>query len=227
MTHGAKRSGGDELLMIQGGAEPAVPVYAGRGTVVLGRSGAGKTRWLRRVLGLERPPAEVRMLGRRIDVATRRDVVGWVPDGDGVFLSQSVAENVGTQHHGPAVDPGVAADALDLVGLAHRSHENVGVLTYNERRRVALARAIALQHPVLVVDGALDPTITTFLPVLLVQAPWVRTALFTATTADADVRAAAAVALVDDERVVAVGTLDELENDPHPDVKAALAWVTP
>lgn len=202
-------------------------MFAGRTTVVLGRSGAGKTRWLRHLVGLDTPPAKVRVLGRSMDVAARRDVLAFVPDGDGVFLSQTVADNVLAQPHGPAVDPDVASDALGLVGLAARSAEPVSHLTFNERRRVALARAVALQRPVLIVDGALDPTITTFLPVLLVQAPWIRTAVFSSTIADDDVAAAGTVALMDDGRVLAVGTLDELRSRDDPDIAIALGWVMP
>jgi hypothetical protein len=111
-------------------------------------------------------------------------LAGWVPDGDGVFLSDTVGDNVARPPGTPPAEPGAARDALELVGLAGRAGEPVAGLGRGGRRRVALARALAGRRPLLVVDGELDPTIWALLPGLLAQTPWVEgTLLATATLA--------------------------------------------
>mgnify|MGYP000480564729 CR=1 FL=1 len=199
----------------------------GGSVVLLGPSGAGKTRWLRRMLGFGGRPDELLVAGEPADVREVRAAVAWVPETDGVFLDQTIAANVGAQHAGPTVDPSVAGAMVDLVGLADRRDDPASVLTRNERRRVALARGLALQRPVLVVDGALDPQAASRLPLWLVQIPWIDAVLSTSTVIDADVEAAPCVALVDDDRIIARGPLDVLRSSDLADVKTVLAWVTP
>lgn len=209
------------------GGLPHLPVYADASTVILGASGAGKTQWIRRLLGLAPPPLVVARAGREIDVFARRRLMGYVADNDGVFLSQTARENVSTQHAGPPIDPMLVGDALSMVAMADKADVPTAGLSWHERRRVALARAIALERPVLVLDGELDPAFAALLPAVLVQATWLSAVIRTATSITDAVREATTVALLADEVVVAVGTLDELLDSDDPTVKAALAWVTP
>lgn len=199
----------------------------GGSVVLLGPSGSGKTRWLRRLLGFDGQPDELLIDGAPAGVRDVRTRVAWVPETDGVFLDQTVAANVGSQHGGPAVDAAVARAMVELVGIEERWGDPASTLTRNERRRVALARGLALQRPVLVVDGALDPQSTARLPLWLVQIPWIDAVLYTSTVIDAGVEAAPCVALVDDCRIVARAPLDALRSSDLADVKTVLAWVTP
>jgi ABC-type transporter Mla maintaining outer membrane lipid asymmetry ATPase subunit MlaF len=207
------------------------------GTVVLlGPSGAGKTRLIRSLLGLPAPGGTrpeplvgLRLRGRPAPPDGLAPLAGWVPEGDGVFLSDTVADNVARPPWTAPADPAAARDALDLVGLAGRAGEPVSALGRSGRRRVALARALASRRPLLVVDGELDPTIWALLPTLLAQAPWVEGTLL----ATASVSAIAGlgtdgpdqVALVGNERVVAQGDLATLAASSDPDVRGVLVWV--
>lgn len=197
--------------------------------VLLGPSGAGKTRLIRALLGLGGPGPEpvLRVRGRPARTRDVADLVGWVPESDGVFLSDSVWDNVARPPAVPPNDPVRARDALDLVGLADRAREPVSNLPRQGRRRVALARAVASRRPLLVVDGELDPTLWTLLPGVLEQAPEVEAVVLATATAGERAWDADSVALVADERVVAQAPLGVLVESTDPAVRSVLSWVAP
>jgi ABC-type multidrug transport system ATPase subunit len=204
-------------------------VSGGETVVLLGQSGAGKTRLIRALLGLEEsgPEAVLSVRGRRARPRDLAALVGWVPEGDGVFLSDSIWDNVARPPGVPPNDSGLARDALDLVGLADRAREPVANLPRPGRRRVALARAVASRRPLLVVDGALDPTLWALLPGLLEQAPGVESVLLATASAGERAWQADSVALVAGDRIVAQAPLAELLDSADPDVRSVLSWVAP
>jgi ABC-2 type transport system ATP-binding protein len=204
-------------------------VGIGQTVVLLGPSGAGKTRLIRALLGLEGsgPEAALSVRGRRARPRDLAALVGWVPEGDGVFLSDSVWDNVARPPGVAPTDPVLARDALDLVGLADRAREPVANLPRGGRRRVALARALASRRPLLVVDGELDPTLWALLPGVLEQAPGVEAALLATATAGERAWEADTVALVAGDRLVAQAPLAELVDATDPEVRAVLSWVSP
>ena len=135
----------------------------GRETVALvGPSGAGKTTVLRAVAGLARPDAGRIALGRRVlfDAARRIDRppeerrVGFVFQEYALFPHMTVAQNVayaGRTRTG---------DVLERFRLAHVADARPDELSGGERQRAALARAVARQPDVLLLDeplSALDP----------------------------------------------------------------------
>lgn len=196
-------------------------VGAGETVVLLGPSGSGKTALVRSLLGVSSPlprPRSLRVRGGPVEDLA--GVAGWVPDGDGVFLSESVSGNVDR-------DARRAVDALDLVGLAGRATDPVEALGRHGRRRVALARALALRRPLVVVDGELDPTMSALLPDVLAQLPWVESVLLAMATAGERAWRADTVVLMADGRVVAQAPLAHLVESPDPDVRGVLAWVAP
>jgi ABC-type multidrug transport system ATPase subunit len=217
------------LLELDDPVRGRLVIGLGETVVLLGPSGAGKTRLIRALLGLDEsgPEPLLRLWGRSArprDVAT---LVGWVPEGDGVFLSDSVWDNVARP---PGIEPRpkeLARDALDLVGLADRAREPVANLPRPGRRRVALARALASGRPLLIVDGELDPTLWALLPGVLEQAPGVQAVLLSTATAGERAWGADTVALVTGERVVAQAPLAELVDSADPEVRSVLAWVRP
>ena len=204
-------------------------VGIGQTVVMLGPSGAGKTKLIRALLGLEAsgPEAVLSVRGRRARPRELAALVGWVPEGDGVFLSDSIWDNVAHPPGAAPNDPGLARDALDLVGLADRIREPVANLPRRGRRRVALARALASRRPLLVVDGELDPTLWALLPGVLEQAPGVEAVLLTTATAGDRAWEADTVALVSEERLVAQAPLADLVDSTDPQVRAVLSWVSP
>lgn len=206
-------------------------VHHGETVVLLGPSGAGKTALVRALLGLEGPvsdpPLQLKVRGRPAAGSDLAALAGWVPEGDGVFLSDTVWDNVARPPFATPSAPEDAREALELVGLADRAADPVAHLGRHGRRRVALARALASRRPLLVVDGELDPALWGFLAGVIEQAPAVEAALLATATAGERARVADSVALVAGERVVAQGTLSSLAASHDPEVIAVLAWVAP
>jgi ABC-type multidrug transport system ATPase subunit len=217
------------LLELDDPVRGRLVVGIGQTVVMLGPSGAGKTRLIRALLGLEEsgPEAVLSVRGRRARPQELAALVGWVPEGDGVFLSDSIWDNVAHPPGAAPNDPGLARDALDLVGLAQRAREPVANLPRRGRRRVALARALASRRPLLVVDGELDPTIWALLPGVLEQAPGVESVLLATATAGDRAWEADTVALVAGERLLAQAPLADLVDSTDPEVRAVLSWVSP
>lgn len=212
------------LLALESEDVGGLQIFDGQRVVLLGPSGAGKTHVLRCLVGLV-AGGRVRRSGRAASTKDVRAMIGWVPEGDGVFLDHTVLKNVAAPPHAARVPEDVARDALDLVALAARATEPVARLSRAERRRVALARAIASRRPVLVVDGDLDPTLAPLLPLVLEQAPHLRAVLTAGCQADDWAWAADSVALVAEGRVVAQAPLAELACRQDADVKGVLTWV--
>jgi len=212
----------------------SLAVHVGETVVLLGPSGSGKTRLIRSLLGLPAPGenrleplAGLRVRGRPSPSDAVAALAGYVPDGDGVFLSDTVGDNVARPPGVPPREPAAARDALDLVGLAERAREPVANLPRRGRRRVALARALASRRPLLVVDGELDPTLWALLPGVLEQAPGVESVLLAMATAGDRAWKADTVALVAGERLVAQAPLADLVDSTDPEVRAVLSWVSP
>ena len=140
-------------------------VESGTTVAVLGPSGSGKTTLLRAIAGLQRLDAGAVTLGGAslAGVPPHRRGIGLMFQDDALFPHRDVAANVafglrmqGMPHAAAAAR---VAELLDLVGLGGREHRAVGSLSGGERKRVALARALAPAPRVLLLDeplGALD-----------------------------------------------------------------------
>jgi energy-coupling factor transport system ATP-binding protein len=136
-----------------------------RGTlhVVTGRSGSGKTTLLRLLLGLEDPDegrveldgADLGALERADRARLRRRCVGYVSQQALLVAQLTARENVelGLALHGRGRDH--AAAALDAVGLTRRADHRLARLSAGEVARVAIARAVAAEPALLVLD---EPT---------------------------------------------------------------------
>ena len=219
---------GGDVLTIRDSVRGALDLGVGETVVLLGASGQGKTAWIRSLLALDRPFDQARAFGRPLTRQAVPQVLSWVPEGDGVFLSETVWENCTSKEHGlGGIDPAAAADALDLVGLADRLQEPVGNLGAGGRRRVALARALALRRPLLVVDGALDPTLWAFWRTITGRLEWLKGMVVATAIADDLAWHADTVALVEGGAVIGQAPLALLQGSLDPQVRSVLAWVTP
>ncbi len=123
-------------------------------TAVLGPSGAGKTTLLSVLVGFERPASGT--VVRTLAITGNRLPVFWSPPGHGLWPHLTVAAHVTSLLTGPETHCRQAADkllhAFDLASL-HRAFP--GTLSQGERDRLSLARALASQAQVLVLDEPL------------------------------------------------------------------------
>ncbi len=141
-------------------------IVAGELVVLLGPSGSGKSTLLNILGGLDVPTSgSTRFRGRDLSGAEERELttyrrhrVGFVFQFYNLIPSLTARENVELATE-IAEEPMAAAEALALVGLAHRLDHFPSQLSGGEQQRVAIARAIAKRPELLLCDeptGALD-----------------------------------------------------------------------
>ena len=130
--------------------------------VLIGPSGCGKTSLLRAVAGLERVDAGRISMGgtvlsdasARIHLAPEARRIGMVFQDYALFPHLSVAENVafGVQHLARPEREQRVQQMLDLVGLGHAARRAPHQLSGGQQQRIALARALAPQPQLLLLD---------------------------------------------------------------------------
>lgn len=141
-------------------------LHPGDVVAVLGPNGAGKSTLVKGILGLDAHLAgDVELFGVPRRQFRDHSRIGYVPQRHSLSASvkATVAEivAVGRLPHRPWWRPASAADrravldALTTVGLLDRAHEEVATLSGGQQRRVLIARALAGDPDVLVMD---EPT---------------------------------------------------------------------
>ena len=148
----------------------------GHTKIILGASGSGKSTILKLILGLLKPDAgEIWIHGSRVDRMTEAEMMkvrghlGMVFQEGALFDSLTVAENVGYKLYEETDTPldevrRRVEEVLGFVRLAEHIDKMPSELSGGQRRRVAIARAMAYKPPTLLYDEAttgLDPITAT------------------------------------------------------------------
>jgi phospholipid/cholesterol/gamma-HCH transport system ATP-binding protein len=150
---------------------------------VMGMSGCGKSTLLRNMMGLASPTSgEVRIEGRSLVGLSERELnearaqVGMVFQQAALFDSMTVAGNVAFGLRRRRLPPGeverVVREKLRLVGMAGTAHQMPAELSGGMRKRVGIARALALGPRVLLYDepsSGLDPIMAGVIDDLIVR----------------------------------------------------------
>ena len=139
----------------------------GRMTILLGESGVGKSVTLKLILGLLRPESgAIRVNGERVDTMREQELmrvrgdIGMVFQELALFDSLTVAENVGYRLSEEMRLPeeqvrARVEDVLGFIGLGEFIDRMPSELSGGQRRRVAIARAMAPRPSLILFD---DPT---------------------------------------------------------------------
>jgi phospholipid/cholesterol/gamma-HCH transport system ATP-binding protein len=163
----------DDVVVLR---EVSFRVRPGCMTALMGASGSGKSTVLRLILGLLRPDAgTITINGVRTDLLGEaaliavRGRIGMLFQENALFDSLTVAGNVGYRLEQELHMPADAVrrrveEVLEFIGLHDYIDQMPSELSGGQRRRVAIARAIASKPQVVLLDdptSGLDPIVAT------------------------------------------------------------------
>lgn len=215
----------------------SLSVTPGRSICILGRSGTGKSVALKHIVGLLRPDAgQVLVEGEDITHMSSRELsrvrrrIGFLFQNAALFDSISVGDNIAfpLRRHTAIDRSAIRArvdELLSAVGLAGEHDKMPADLSGGMRKRAGLARALALDPPILLVDepsAGLDPITAREIDELLVGLKQqAGTTLVVVTHNMPSARTLAdELILLHEGKIHARGTPDELDREMEPLVRA-------
>jgi len=212
-------------------------IQAGEALVLLGRSGSGKTTTMKLINRLLTPTSgNVRVQGKATtewDVIQLRRQIGYVIQETGLFPHFTIERNVGLvpslQNWQPKRIKARVHELLDLVGLepAQFADRYPNQLSGGQRQRVGVARALAADPPILLMDepfGALDPITRLELQQEFrrLQQELGKTVVFVTHDIQEAFVLASRIGLMQDGRLVVLGTPEEFLRSPEPEAQTFL-----
>jgi glycine betaine/proline transport system ATP-binding protein len=219
---------------VVGIADASISVQPGEIFCIMGLSGSGKSTLLRHVNRLIEPSAgEIRVLGQDVRAlspaalrALRAERIGMVFQHMALMPHRSVQENVaypleirGTPK---AARWRMSSEKLGLVGLSGYEDRLPKELSGGMQQRVGLARALAADPAILLMDepfSALDPLIRRQLQdqFMALSHQLGKTTLFITHDLDEAIRLGSRIAVMKDGRIVQTGTPEEIVTQPADD----------
>lgn len=212
-------------------------VYKGETLAVLGPSGTGKSTVLRSMIGLLEPNGgQIFIQGEDVSGLDEdgwnrlRMKMGMVFQYSALFDFLTVGENVafGLRQHTDKSDEeiqGIVTQMLDLVGLPGTQDLYPAELSGGMKKRVGLARAIAVNPEIVLYDeptAGLDPIMSRNISRLIkkTQEQLHLTSVLVTHDMQSAFYAADRVAMLYEGHIVAIGTAEEMKNSTNPIVKA-------
>jgi phospholipid/cholesterol/gamma-HCH transport system ATP-binding protein len=208
-------------------------VRQGETMVVIGGSGSGKTVLIKCIIGLMQPDEgnifvdglEITSLKER-EISEVRKKFGMLFQWGALFDSMTVWENVGFglrwhKHLKEDDIRRIATEKLELLGLKNVEDMMPSQLSGGMKKRVSLARAIAMEPEILLYDEpttGLDPIMADAIDVLIIRMKEKLNVTSVAITHDmkSAYRIADRIAMLYQGRVIEVGTPDEIRNSSQP-----------
>lgn len=223
-ARGVRKSFGDKVVL--DGID--LEIETGETLILLGASGSGKSTLLRCLIGLERPDAgQVVVAGtdlfraRRKEVAQLRASMGVAFQAGALFTSMTVGENIELPLEELTELPRstrrlIVRIKLALVGLEGTADLYPSELSGGMRKRVAFARAMALDPRILFADepsAGLDPVTSAGLDQLLIRLREVFDVTLIVVTHELESAFSIGerIALIDRGRILTIGTPDEIK----------------
>ncbi|UCD51482.1 MAG: ABC transporter ATP-binding protein [Phycisphaerales bacterium] len=215
----------------------SLAIEKGKTTVIIGPSGCGKTVLIKHFIALQRPSAgEVYFRDQRIDRLSEHDLddirthFGYLFQEGALFDSLSVAENIMfpiRQHHRDVTRKAmeeVVKAKLAMVGLDGFQNYFPANLSGGQRKRVALARAVALNPEVILYDEpttGLDPIRSDIINELVLKLEGDLNVTSVVVTHDmkSAYKVGDRIIMLHNGRIIADGDADQIRSHPHPTVQ--------
>jgi phospholipid/cholesterol/gamma-HCH transport system ATP-binding protein len=203
--------------------------------VIMGPSGSGKSVLLRHIMGLEDPAeGEILVNGQSIqspDVMEQYRLAMVFQSG-ALLNSLTVGENVGlylTEHQlkPPREIARVVAEKLEVVGLKGQEEKLPSELSGGMKKRVAIARALVIEPQLILYDeptSELDPLSAVLIgeEILNLNKQIHVTSIVVSHDRELAFGVADRIAVINEGRIVAIGTPEEVRRNPDPMIQKFL-----
>ena len=233
----------EDLVMYYGNRKilnnVSMEVRNGEIMVIMGGSGSGKSTLLRQLMVLERPHSgTIKILDQDVgkmptqELYNLRKKLGVAFQGGALFSSMSVGENIMLPlHEHTELDPAtmqiMARMKLEMVNLAGFEDLRPSELSGGMIKRAAVARAIVMDPRILFMDepsAGLDPVVSSSLDdlILLLRDAMGMTIVVVTHELESTFKIADRVTVLDQGKILFIGTVDELKNHPSERIQSLL-----